>query len=204
MMGRLVMKLYLLALLGMVALVGAEVAAQTSPVPASQELSLEAWRQEWFAYEREITAWCTKNYAPMRAKCLQSEMAQHGVSPAFFEKLRAEAATTSPPVQPSDTSNKIRLEELTPEQRQELFVFGARAMGLEAGVGDVKHVLSPAEVKQLVSAGIKLNGHLCAEIVEIRPLQMQAAYEVSCSPYRGDSGTKTYVLEAFEGRAFEP
>ncbi|MBA2492278.1 MAG: hypothetical protein H0V34_11465 [Gammaproteobacteria bacterium] len=92
---------------------------------------------------------------------------------------------------------------LTTQHKKELTVFGLRSMGMNAGLGDVKKVLSEAEVKELVSTGINLNGHLCAEISDIRPLEVAGAYEVSCIAYRGGSAEKAYLLEALEGIASE-
>lgn len=53
--------------------------------------TLEAWRQEWFAYESELQAWCAQNTPTAIATCMQTEMAKRGVSPAFFATLRQEA-----------------------------------------------------------------------------------------------------------------
>lgn len=92
---------------------------------------------------------------------------------------------------------------LTTQHKKDLTVFGLRSMGMNAGLGDVKKVLSEAEVKELVLAGINLNGHLCAEILDIRPLEIAGAYEVSCIAYRGGSAKKAYLLEALEGIASE-
>jgi hypothetical protein len=65
-------------------------------------------------------------------------------------------------------------------------------------------VLSQAEIEHMVATGINKNGHLCARIVDIRPLKIKSAYEVSCIAYRGGSAKKSYVLEALKGIAFEP
>lgn len=55
--------------------------------PASHD-DYEHWRQEWFAYEREISTWCTQQGQQTRQGCLREEMGKHGVSPAFFANLR--------------------------------------------------------------------------------------------------------------------
>jgi hypothetical protein len=62
--------------------------------------------------------------------------------------------------------------ELSAQHRKELSVFGMRAMGLKVGVGDVKNVPSRSEIEQVVAVGLNANGHLCAQIVEIRPLRL--------------------------------
>jgi hypothetical protein len=94
--------------------------------------------------------------------------------------------------------------ELSIQQKKELTVFSGRAMGTQVGVGDVKEVLSRSDIEHLVATGINLNGHLCAQIVDIRPLKVSGAYEVSCIAYRGGSAKKSYVLDALKGVAFEP
>jgi hypothetical protein len=94
--------------------------------------------------------------------------------------------------------------ELSAQHRKELSVFGMRAMGLKVGVGDVKNVPSRSEIEQVVAVGLNANGYLCAQIVDIRPLKVQGAYEVTCIAYRGGSAKKSYVLEALKGVAFEP
>ena len=93
---------------------------------------------------------------------------------------------------------------LSTQNKKELSVFGMRAMGAKVGVTDIKNVLSRSEIEQLVQAGINLNGHLCAQISDIRPLKISGTYEVTCIAYRGGSAKKTYVLEALKGIAFEP
>ncbi len=92
---------------------------------------------------------------------------------------------------------------LSEQNKKELSVFGMRAMGMKVGVSDMKKVLSQPEIDHLVQTGLNLNGHLCAQIVEIRPLQISGAYEVTCVAYRSGSAKKTYVLESLKGTAFE-
>lgn len=93
--------------------------------------------------------------------------------------------------------------DLNVEQRTELTVFGLRAMGMNAGIRDVKAVPTNSEVEKLVSAGINLNRHLCAQITDIRPLKVRGAYEVTCIAYRGGSAKKAYLLESLKGIASE-
>lgn len=61
---------------------------------------------------------------------------------------------------------------------------------------------SPEELKEMVATIINLNGHLCAKVTEIRPLQIKDTYEVTCIEYRGGSGTVRYILDALKGTAF--
>ena len=55
----------------------------------SDTAAFNVWRNEWFAYERELQEWCTKNSPAALDACMQREMAKHGVSPAFFATLHA-------------------------------------------------------------------------------------------------------------------
>ena len=44
---------------------------------------------------------------------------------------------------------------------------------------------------------INLNGHLCAKVLEIRPLAVKNdMYEVTCIEYRSGSKTKVYHMDA--------
>lgn len=94
--------------------------------------------------------------------------------------------------------------DLSTQNKKELFVFGARAMGMKVGVSDIKNVLSRPKIDKIVQAGLNMNGHLCAQITGIRPLKISGTYEVTCVAYRGGSAKKSYVLEALKGVAFEP
>lgn len=94
--------------------------------------------------------------------------------------------------------------ELSSQHIKELSVFGMRAMGAKAEVSDVKNVVSRPEVEKLVAAGLNMNGHLCAQVVEIRPLKVAGTYEATCIAYRGGSAKKSYVLDALKGVAFAP
>ena len=62
----------------------------------SDTAAINVWRNEWFAYERELRAWCTKNAPATLDTCMQQEMTKHGVSPAFFATLRAGRLPSSP------------------------------------------------------------------------------------------------------------
>ncbi len=92
---------------------------------------------------------------------------------------------------------------LTPEQHKELIVFGMRAMGARVTPSDVKNPLTREKVEALVATGLNLNGHLCAEMVDLRPIQLKSKYEATCITYRGGSATTTYIIDALQGVAFE-
>ena len=61
------------------------------------------------------------------------------------------------------------------------------------------------EVNKTIKLVFNLNGLLCAEIVDVRPLAIgNDRYEVECIEYRGGSGKKTYILDAQENKAWVP
>lgn len=94
--------------------------------------------------------------------------------------------------------------DLSTVQKKELTVFGMKAMGLNFGVGDVKNVLSTSKIEKIVSTGLNLNSHLCAQITDIRPLKVKSTYEVTCIAYRDGSAKKSYIVDALQGVAFIP
>jgi hypothetical protein len=105
------------------------------------------------------------------------------------------------PVSPVALASSPKLNE---SQRKELTLFSMKAMGLNVEIKDVKKVLSPIEVNELVATGINLNDHLCAEVIEVRPLKMKSRYEAKCIAYRGGTATKHYIIDALKGVAFVP
>ncbi len=65
--------------------------------------------------------------------------------------------------------------------------------------------LSEEEVKKMTATIINLNGHLCAKVLEIRPLAVKNdMYEVTCIEYRSGSKTKVYHMDAKKGFAWKP
>ncbi len=58
-------------------------------------------------------------------------------------------------------------------------------------------------LKKTVALMLNMNGHLCATVTDITPLQIKNQYEVTCIAYRGGKGTKTYIFNAADGTAFE-
>ena len=66
------------------------------------------------------------------------------------------------------------------------------------------HALDREELKILTATILNLNGLLCAEVTDIRPLEIKNTFEVACIIYRGGTATKTYIMNAAEGTAWEP
>jgi hypothetical protein len=94
--------------------------------------------------------------------------------------------------------------KLSESQRKELTLFSMKAMGLKVSISDVKKALPANEVNELIATGINLNDHLCAKVLEVRPLKMKSRYEVKCTSYRGGTSTKHYIIDALNGVAFVP
>ena len=104
---------------------------------------------------------------------------------------------------PTPTLLPIDDGNLTDKHKKELTLFGLKAMGFKGGIEGVKEILSIDEIKELIASGLNLNGLLCAEIVEINPLKLNGKFEIVCVAYRGGTSTKSYIIEAFKGTAFE-
>ena len=86
------MQRFWLSLVSIVVLMTGEVPAQTlSPTPPQDPRLIGPWREAWYAYGREIRAWCATHYLRTLQTCLEREMAKQGVSPAFFEELHKSA-----------------------------------------------------------------------------------------------------------------
>lgn len=102
------------------------------------------------------------------------------------------------------SATSLYAETLSNDQKKELTLFGMKAMGLNVGMAQVKKVVSTAEVHELVATGLNLNGHLCAELVDVRPLKVRSTYEATCVAYRGGTAKKQYVIDALKGVAFVP
>jgi hypothetical protein len=62
---------------------------------------------------------------------------------------------------------------------------------------------SKAELEEMTATILNINGFLCAKVTDIRPLQVENQYEVTCIEYRGGSGTVRYILNAATGKAFK-
>lgn len=62
---------------------------------------------------------------------------------------------------------------------------------------------SADQLLEKIATVINLNGHLCASVTDVRPLQMKDRYEVTCIEYRGGQGEVRYILDARKGVAFK-
>lgn len=59
-----------------------------------------------------------------------------------------------------------------------------------------------AEAQHAVAGLINLNGHLCAKVENVQPLQMRdQVFEVTCIEYRGGSGKVRYLVDGATGTA---
>ena len=64
---------------------------------------------------------------------------------------------------------------------------------------------SKEDLKEMTALILNMNGLLCAEVVDIRPLKVRkGTYEVECIEYRGGKGRKTYIMDAAKGTAWVP
>ncbi|MER8438875.1 hypothetical protein NKH36_04625 [Mesorhizobium sp. M1312] len=63
--------------------------------------------------------------------------------------------------------------------------------------------MTEGELKEMTAFIINANGLLCAEVTDIRPLQLDGQFEVTCIEYRGGSGTVRYIMNAKQGTAFK-
>jgi len=101
-------------------------------------------------------------------------------------------------------TSSVYAASLSDIQKKELTLFGMKAMGMNVSISFVKKVLSTPEVNEMVSTGLVMNGHLCAEVVSIHPLKVKSTYEATCVAYRGGSAKKSYIIDALKGIAFVP
>ena len=92
---------------------------------------------------------------------------------------------------------------LTSAQRVELAVFGMKAMGLPASIGNVAKIPNSKDTQEMTATGLNLNGYLCATVISIRPLKVKGGYEVTCVANRGGSARKSYTVDASSGKANE-
>lgn len=79
-----------------------------------------------------------------------------------------------------------------------------KSMGIEAGIEQVKKVLSTPEINEMVTTGLNMNGQLCANLIVVKPLKVKSTYEATCVAYRGGSAKKSYVIDALNGTSFIP
>ncbi len=65
------------------------------------------------------------------------------------------------------------------------------------------HTSKADELLEKIATVINLNGHLCASVTDVRPLELKDVYEVTCVEYRGGSGEVRYIMNARQGSAFK-
>ena len=102
------------------------------------------------------------------------------------------------------SATSLYAETLSDIHKKELTLFGMKAMNLNVDMAQVKKVLTTQEVHKMIKTGLNLNGHLCAELVEIRPLKVESTYEATCVAYRDGTAKKQYIIDALNGVAFVP
>jgi hypothetical protein len=107
------------------------------------------WKQEWFAYEREIQTWCHANAPQQMDTCMQTEMAKHGVSPAFFAQLRQ---GTMP--QAAANTSVSQTNSVTNGRRQPLDVSQSRMVRTNVGAVDVATLQTDGKEERGVVDGI--------------------------------------------------
>lgn len=65
------------------------------------------------------------------------------------------------------------------------------------------HTSNADQLLEKIATVINLNGHLCSSVTDVRPLELQDVYEVTCVEYRGGSGEVRYIMNARQGSAFK-
>lgn len=69
----------------------------------------------------------------------------------------------------------------------------------------VPNQIDGEKAKVLAASMANMNGHLCAEVVEIRPLKVRPEiHEIVCIEYRGGTGRKMYLLDTKKGTVWIP
>lgn len=64
--------------------------------------------------------------------------------------------------------------------------------------------MSNSEINEFTALVLNLNGLLCAEVTDIRPLKVgKNIYEVECIQFQGGKSRKTYIMDAPNGTAWE-
>lgn len=96
----------------------------------------------------------------------------------------------------SDSEKRARLEKEAPARAGAAQPAAAQQLQLVGG---------SVKAGELAATMINLNGHLCAQVVGIRPLKVRAeVHEVTCIEYRGGSGQKVYMLDSTKGTVWLP
>lgn len=60
--------------------------------------------------------------------------------------------------------------------------------------------MSRSDAKSIIKAFINMQGQLCADVVNTRPLALPNTAEVQCIEYRGGSNKVTYIVNMKSGR----
>lgn len=61
--------------------------------------------------------------------------------------------------------------------------------------------MNDAELSSAVAAIITGNGHLCAQVVDLRQIEHGERYEVTCLAHAGDTVTVRYIMNTRDGTA---
>jgi len=87
------------------------------------------------------------------------------------------------------TPGLTQVNLLSDNQKKELALFGMKAMGLDVSIRHINKTLSIPDIDIIVATGLNLNGHLCAKLITIRPMNVYSTYVATCITYR--AGTRT-------------
>ena len=93
-------------------------------------------------------------------------------------------------------TNEIALEEVPSAAEQSRPTAPTREMPHTS-------TISKDEAGEAIATVINLNGLLCARVLNVAPLQVSGdVYEVTCTEYRGGTGTVRYIVNSDTGVAF--
>ena len=129
---------------------------------------------------------------------------RRGVADVATSKKRLELQADK--LQASATKLEGQAAEALRQGREDL---ARTALERKAGIqGQLESITAQKEQLQgeqdkLVATGLNLNGHLCAELVDVHPLKVKSKYDATCVTYRGGAARKSYVIDALNGVAFE-
>jgi hypothetical protein len=66
---------------------------------------------------------------------------------------------------------------------------------------DSANAATPEELKNSIATMINLNGLLCASVTDVKPLELNNHYQVTCIEYGGGSGQVRYIFDALHAKA---
>jgi hypothetical protein len=96
---------------------------------------------------------------------------------------------------------------LVPEREREAVAVQEPAELAGAAIRQIEAMNSlsggPSGVENATKAILNLNGHLCADIVDVKPRARVGEFEVTCIEYRSGAGSARYVLNGETGEASE-